>query len=387
MIHRFAVFTLTVCFLNAVSLAQPPGRRFPPQFNSTQVSPERKITFRVYAPDAQEARLSSSDIPDMRDAPAMTKNDEGIWEMTVGPVPAGAYRYTFNVDGLDFADPRNPATSESNANSVSLVTVPGSELFDTKAVPHGNVAKVTYFSKTLDRNRRMHVYTPPGYESGDGEFPVFYLLHGATDGDSSWSTVGRAGFILDNLIADGKAVSMIVVMPHGHTGPFVFGMTNNSFEKQMSDFQKDFESEVRPYIESHYRTINDRQHRAIAGLSMGGAQTLNIAFDNLADYAYVGVYSSGIFGIAGGFGGGEPNTQWEQSHLETLDKANLKDGLTLFWFGTGKDDFLLNTTQATVKMFKDHGFDVKYDETKGGHTWLVWRDYLSEFAPKLFRTN
>jgi enterochelin esterase family protein len=256
-------------------------------------------------------------------------------------------------------------------------------VFDLKEVPHGAVAKVPYYSSTLKKFRRMHVYTPPGYEKGSESYPVFYLLHGAGDCDDSWSSVGRAGVILDNLIATGKAKPMIVVMPAGHTGPF--GRGGGGFQKAMDEFGEDFANDIRPYVEKNYRVKADRANRAIAGLSMGGAQTLNVAFDKLGDYGYIGVYSSGIFGIAGGGGGQTPNTQWEDAHQATLDNAELKNGLKLVWFGCGKDDFLVKTSQATVDMLKKHKFDVVAHDTDGGHTWLNWRDYLAEFAPKLFQ--
>jgi enterochelin esterase family protein len=357
----------------------------PPAFVSPEVSADKKVTFRIHAPKAEAVRLSSGDTPGTGRGVAMKKGDNGVWEATVGPLPPGAYRYHFNVDGVPVVDPRNPATSESNENTWSLVYVPGSEVSDTKDVPHGAVAVVPYYSQTLKRFRRMHVYTPPGYEKGEGKYPVFYLLHGAMDSDASWSTVGRAGFILDNLLAAGKARPMIVVMPAGHTGPFRFGPpADRSFERQMNDFGDDFTNDVRPYVEKHYRVRADRAHRAIAGLSMGGAQTLNIAFAHPDDYAYIGVFSSGIFGIAGGPGRSGPNTQWEDQHKAALDNAELKKGLRLVWFGIGKEDFLVATDKATVNMLKSHGFDVTHRETAGGHTWINWRDYLHEFAPLLF---
>jgi enterochelin esterase-like enzyme len=204
------------------------------------------------------------------------------------------------------------------------------------------------------------------------------------DSDDSWSTVGRAAVILDNLIADGKAKPMIIVMPAGHTGAFRFG-PGGSLEKQMSEFADDFTGSIRPHIEANYRVLPGRENRAIAGLSMGGAQTLNISFDKLADYGYIGVFSSGIFGINGGFGGGAPSTEWEDSHKATLDDPELKKGLKLVWFACGKDDFLVPTNNATIAMLKKHGFDVTSRETDGGHTWQNWRDYLHEFAPLLFQ--
>jgi enterochelin esterase family protein len=231
----------------------------------------------------------------------------------------------------------------------------------------------------------MHVYTPPGYESGEGSFPVLYLLHGAFDSDDSWSTAGRAGFILDNLIAAGKAKPMIVVMPAGHTGPFRFGPPgDDSFNRQVDEFAHDFTGDVRPFVERTYRVEGDRAHRAIAGLSMGGMQTLNIAAGNLADYGYVGVFSSGVFGIAGGpFS--PPGPSWEERHKESLGNAELKDGLKLVWFATGKDDFLIETSRGTVDMLEKHGFEVTFRETDGGHTWTNWREYLRDFAPQLFQ--
>jgi enterochelin esterase family protein len=380
----FVVATLALLTTSAFVPAQERPAR-PPEFVSPEVSTEKKVTFRVHAPKAEAVRLTGSDIPGAGPGVQMKKGDNGVWEATVGPVPPGAYRYNFNVDGLAVIDPRNPSTSESNSNTWSLVHVPGSEISDTKDVLHGAVAAVTFYSQTLKRFRRMHIYTPPGYENSDGKYPTFYLLHGASDSDASWSTVGRAGFILDNLIAAGKAKPMIVVMPAGHTGPFRFGPRGDrSFERQMDEFGDEFAKDVRPYVEKHYRVLADRAHRAIAGLSMGGAQTLNVAFGHLEDYGYIGVFSSGIFGIAGGFGGEAPNTAWEESHKKVLDDADLKKGLRLLWVGCGKDDFLVKTSDATVAMFKNHQFQVVSKETAGGHTWLNWRAYLSEFAPLIF---
>ena len=284
-------------------------------------------------------------------------------------------------------DPRNPTTSESNANTWSLLTVPGSPVSDLKDVPHGAVAQVPYYSKTLGRFRRMHVYTPPGYEQGSSRLPILYLLHGAFDCDASWSTVGRAGLVLDNLIASGKAKPMIVVMPMGHTGPFRFG-PGESLQKQMNEFAEDFTTDLRPLVERLYRVSGERRHRAIAGLSMGGAQTLNIAMGRLDDYGYVGVFSSGVFGIDGRGPGASEGPSWEERHRAALENAELKKGLRLVWFATGKDDFLLETTRGTVKLLESHGFNVTYKETDGGHTWINWREhYLPEFAQSLFRDD
>ncbi len=309
--------------------------------------------------------------------------------VTLGPVEPGAYRYNFNVDGVSVIDPRNPAISESNNNVWSLVYVPGSDFMDTKDVPHGAVSAITYFSKSLGSFRRMHVYTPPGYQLGKGKYPVFYLLHGAGDCDEAWTSVGRAGFILDNLIAAHKARPMVVVMPAGHTRSFGFGTRVGAPSRPpVDEFVQDFTNDIMPYVETHYRVYTDRQHRAIAGLSMGGGQTLNIAIPNLDKFAYMGVFSSGVFGITGGGRSGalaaNSGPSWEEQHRDALDNAKAKKGLKLIWFSTGRDDSLIETSRATVAMLKQHGFNVVFQESSGGHTWINWRDYLNEFAPQLF---
>ncbi|HEX7858898.1 MAG TPA: alpha/beta hydrolase-fold protein [Verrucomicrobiae bacterium] len=353
------------------------------------ISPEVKdgnVTFRIVAPKAESVKLSGGDMPGVGQGKEMKKVTIGtneVWEVTMENVKPGYYRYNFSVDGLAVIDPRNPATSESNNNTWSLVGVPGAEFMDTQQVPHGAVSEVTYYSSSLKRFRRMHVYTPPGYESGAGKFPVFYLLHGASDSDDSWTTVGRAGVILDSLIAAKNAKPMLMVMPAGHTGPFRMG----GARPPVDEFNEDFLKDVVPHIEKNYRVHTDRQNRALAGLSMGGGQTLNIGVPNLEKFAYLGVYSSGVFGITGRGRDGRPveGPTFEERHKAILDDAKLKEGLKLFWFATGKDDFLLETSRATVEMFKKHNFNVTYKETEGGHTWIVWREYLNEFAPQLFQ--
>jgi enterochelin esterase family protein len=354
-----------------------------PRVVSPEVSADRRVTFRILAPKAEAVQLGSSgDIPGtgFGQPRPLTKGTNGVWEITVGPLPPGAYRYSFNVDGLTVVDPRNPKTSESNENTWSLVQVPGADWMDTQPVPHGAISEVTYWSSTLKRFRRLHVYTPPGYESGKGKYPIFYLLHGAFDSDDSWSTVGRAGYILDNLIAAGKAKPMVMVMPHGHTGPFAFGGS------LLGEFVPEFVADIMPQMEKRYRVYTDRRHRAIAGLSMGGAHTLEIGIPHLDKFAYLGVYSSGIFGIAGGPGGMQPTgPSFEEKNKAILDNPKLKPGLKLFWFATGKEDFLVNTSRATVEMFKKHQFNVVYKETDGAHTWDKWREYLNEFTPQLFQ--
>jgi enterochelin esterase family protein len=364
-----------------------------PVFASPEITSDRRIIFRIFAPDAKAVTLRAGDIP-MPDhkPPAFTRNEQGIWETTAGPVPAGAYRYTFVVDGVTVMDPRNPAVSESNATSWSLAVVPGADFVDVGNVPHGSVATIYYYSTALGRTRRMHIYTPPGYESGSARYPVFYLLHGASDSDDSWTSVGRANFIVDNLIATRKAVPMIIVMPAGHT---TRDMTRppSSGQPVRDEFSEDFVNDIMPYVEKNYRILTDRPHTAIAGLSMGGGQTLNISMLHLDRFAYVGVFSSGVFSrgprhpAADGSATPPPTvpTEWIEQHSVDLDNADLKAGLKLLWFSTGSDDALIPISKVTVAMLKEHGFKPVFLESAGGHTWLNWRDYLNEFAPQLFQ--
>jgi enterochelin esterase family protein len=274
----------------------------------------------------------------------------------------------------------------------SLVYVPGNRAMDTLNVPHGAVAEVHYYSKPLSQFRRMHVYTPPGYMLDKKRYPVFYLLHGAMDCDNSWTTVGRAGFILDNLIATGMAKPMIVVMPAGHVSGGAD--SGGGIARDVDAFSEDFTGAIMPYVEANYRVIRDRKNRAIAGLSMGGMQTLNVAMSNPGKFSYIGVFSSGVFGMApktppkeGGAGPSpkQSSPDWEEQHLSALENRDLKKDLKLLWFATGSDDFLVGTTEATVEMLEKHGFSPVYKKSDGGHTWINWREYLIEFAPKLFR--
>lgn len=414
------IFMLAALFV-AAAIAQPPAAATPaaqpgrgagrgaqgPQVISPEVMADRRVAFRILAPQAQNVRVTAGDIPGpvfTGNAGQLKKGDNGVWELVVGPLDPGAYRYSFVVDGVTVVDPRNSAISESLSNVSSLVVVPGSDLFDTKNVPHGAVASITYYSTALGRFRRMQVYTPPGYELGGQKYPVFYLLHGSGDNDNAWPSVGRAGFILDNLIATKKAKPMIVAMPAGHTTTSTFGGGRGApaagagaaAAPRQDEFYEDFTKDVMPYVEKNYRVIANRNDRAIAGLSMGGSQTLNVAFMNLAKFAYIGVFSSGA-SLGGGRGGrgAAPGAaaapaapappDWETIHKADLDNAALKKGTKLIWLSTGVDDGLIANTRTTVELLKKHGFAPVFKESPGAHTWINWRNYLTEFAPQLFR--
>ncbi|MEM1094783.1 MAG: alpha/beta hydrolase-fold protein [Bacteroidota bacterium] len=352
----------------------------PPPVGSPEVQEDRTVTFRLRAAKAEQVRLLSSDLPGLMVGADLAKEGD-VWSFTTEAVPAGAYRYHFLVDGIRVVDPENKATSESNNELSSVVLVRGSPHFDAADTPQGTLAEVRYHSETLGKARRMHVYTPPGYEDGQADYPVFYLLHGASDSDDSWTSVGRAHVIFDNLIAAGDAPPMVVVMPDGHTAPFNFAQPGD-FEQQMADFVQDFMHEVRPLVESRYRIKDGRANRAIAGLSMGGAHTLDIMAEQLGDFAYFGVFSSGVFSLNPMTP--PPSPTWAEQHAATLNDASLKDGLELLWMRIGTQDFLLQISRLTVEMLQEHGFEVTYDETDGAHTWLEWRDYLVTFASALF---
>jgi enterochelin esterase family protein len=373
-IRTLADAVLAMLAVAGLAAAQPGGKKGPTVV-SPEVKADRNVNFRILAPKAASVGVFSTDIPGGFKPRPMKKGDDGVWEATLGPIDPGTYRYLLNVDGVQTVDPRNPAVSESNGNAWSVVHVPGAEFMDTRDVPHGAVSRVYYRSSALGKDRRMHVYTPPGYEAGTDKYPVLYLLHGAGDCDDSWTSVGRANFILDNLIAGGKAKPMIVVMPAGHTGPFTFGMAKGGFGN--ARFEDDFLKDIVPYVEKHYRVQTNRADRAVAGLSMGGGQTLNVAAARPKDFGYVGVFSSGvIFGKA---------SDWEKQNHAGLTDAEARKGLKLLWFATGKDDFLMPRTRETVALLQKHGFEPVFRETSGGHTWINWQLYLNEFAPQLFR--
>lgn len=414
--HKTLAALIIAAALATVAGAQPRAGRGQrgPTVVSPEVMPDGRVVFRVAAPDAKEVTFTGTDATNLfspngpgplegttkpavppgatlpEGGPQFEKNDAGIWEATLGPLPPGAYRYVFMVDGVRVIDPVNPHVSESRSEVWSLFTVPGSELIDTRDVPHGAVAEVFYYSEVLQTTRRMHIYTPPGYENNKRKYPVFYLLHGSTDSDDSWSTVGRATFILDNLIAARKAQPMIMVMPNGHQPPVDAAAAPTPGD--MNPFTAEFLTDILPYVEKHYRSLNDRPHRAIAGLSMGGNQTMTIAFTELGKFAYIGVFSSGVFGPgsrrrgSAGFGAQAqpPAPDWEASHLADLDNPKLKKGTKLIWFRTGVDDGLISTTKYSVELLQKHGFEPFYQESAGAHTWFNWRNYLIQFAPQLF---
>jgi len=379
---------VAMCMLSVAAAAQVPSRpdsaaarptppRRPPTPNDSLVSPEvaadGRVTFRLYAPKATEVVVTGEVAPGFGQPLVMSRDARGVWSAVSSALPSGAYRYSFTVDGVTTVDPKNVATSASQTSLASLVVVsPNGDDFqaDRADVPHGAVAKVVYRSPTLGE-RRMHIYTPPRYNEGSN-LPVLYLIHGGGDSDESWSTVGRAGFILDNLIAAGKARPMVVVMPAGGVGRSSAPMTSDATR---DPFTRDLLDAIIPYVEANYRVSKRPEDRALAGLSMGGIQTLNIGLTNLDRFPWLGVFSSGWF---------PPDLQaFEERHGRALEST--KTPPKLFWMAHGATDIAKPQSEKVIAMLGRHGIRVVSKETPGGHTWSNWRDYLRDFAPLLFR--
>jgi enterochelin esterase family protein len=386
------VFGLLVSGLVAVSAsAQPPQRKPTPndRLISLEVSADHKVTFRIYAPKASEVTVRGDWMTTMEPV-KLTKDDQGVWSAAVGPLTPDFYSYAFNVDGVKTLDPKNPMIKQGIGSVDNMFFVPGKEadFEDNKKVPHGEIRQVWYQSSTLNTQRRMHVYTPPGYDAGTDKYPVFYLLHGGGDEDSGWSTIGRAGFILDNLIADKKAKPMLVVMPNGslprpaNMPRITPGQTPSpEAAKAMAAFRQRFTDEllkdIIPVVEKNFRVRTGAENRALAGLSMGGGQTLNAVTSHPNQFAYVGVWSAGI---------GQNAADWEKRNatfLDSSDKVNAT--VKLFSISVGDKDFTFAGSKNLAELLKKHGIKNELHVSGGGHTWINWRNYLNEFAPRLFQ--
>jgi enterochelin esterase-like enzyme len=396
--QRTAKFSIAASLFLMVAPAQTPRRE--PTPNDTLKSPEvlsdNRVTFRIYAPKASEVSIGGDWIAQGRGTGGkLEKDDKGVWSITVGPLVPDFYSYSFTVDGVRTIDPKNAMIKQGVATLDNMFEVPGEPAaFEAnKPVPHGEIRIAWYQSNVLDTMRSMHVYTPPGYDSSSAKYPVFYLLHGGGDEDSGWSTIGRAGFIMDNLLAANKAKPMIVVMPNGSmprpanapafAPPAPGAGPNPAMAAAMSQAQERFADEllknVVPYVESHYRVLANRDNRAIAGLSMGGGQTLRVAPANLDKFAYIGVWSSGV--------NRQATADFEKRNaqfFETPAKTNTM--VKLLWLGVGEKDPLANASAKNLaEVLKSHDIKSEFHETEGGHTWINWRHYLNDYAQLLFR--
>ena len=367
-------------FLAAAAL---PGLAHPLQ--SPEVHSDTRVTFRFRAPNATAVLLDREGAQRV----PMQKDGQGVWSLTTDPLEPDLYGYTFVADGVSLIDPSNPLMKPNLLNTQSVVHVPGpaSLPWEVGDVPHGVLHRHFYKSGVVGDQRDFYVYAPPGYDpKAKKPYPVLYLLHGYSDDASGWTAVGRAHVILDNLIAQGKARPMLIVMTLGYGAPEILatgwrGVNDRALLQRNYDrFRDALLTEVIPQVEKSYRVAKDRNSRAIAGLSMGGSQTLNAAFATLDKFAYIAVFSSGASLMnAGGTSG------WEERHKDVLDNPKLKKGIKLIWMSTGKDDGLITNSRATVELLKKHGFNPVFLESPGAHTWINWRNYLGQYAPLLFR--
>lgn len=353
-----AVVLVSVIALSTAVMAQ--GRQ---RATSPEVLPDSRVTFRLQAPNANEVTLS---IDSIQGPVAMTREGDGPWTVTVGPLAPEIYNYHFNVDDFSTIDPGNPWVKDGLRSTVSLVEVPGNPptFQEIQDVPHGVVAIHTFKSVSIGQNRTYRVYTPPNYNTaGNTRYPVLYLLHGAGDDDRGWTTVGRANYILDNLIAERAAVPMIIVMPNG-SYPRGGGSTANAYERDLLEV-------IIPEVERNYRVNATAANRALAGLSMGAGQTLDIGMKHLDMFAWMGVFSNGV------------NDSYADTHGRYLGQAN--DRLRLLWTAIGEDDSLLPRYNTLLALLDSRNVRHTSKISAGGHTWSNWRHYLHEFAPLLFR--
>lgn len=373
----------------------------PPSFVSPQVNADRTLALRLFAPAAKQ--VSAAGELDGQVHP-MTKGADGVWSVTMGPLAPDIYTYAFNVDGVTALDPRNANTKYGYGifGATSVVQVAGSAagFYDVQPVPHGDVRIRPYLSKSLGVSRTVWVYTPPGYDAGR-DYPVLYLLHGAGDIESGWTMIGRANTILDNLIAEKKARPMVVVMPLGHTiqsfwtGPakaavdpvsdvmskgagldeIIATMMSGDGKGGLSPFAHDLVDDVMPMIERDFKVSRRPDDRAIAGLSMGGGQSINLAFAKPELFRYVVLMSPAASGRVGQY------YDAVLKHPETVNKQ-----FKLFWIGVGKDDTLTGPGDRDFDAaLKAAGVTHTFALSDGRHEWTVWRHNLLDVAPLLFR--
>ncbi len=353
-------------------VAQPPGS---PVVVSPQVNADNTVTFRLLAPQAKEVKLNAQF---EKAAVPMTKDAQGVWSVTTGPVKPDMYPYAFNVDGLSIADPKNSALfpNEGFQNSVVEITGPAPLVHTLQNVPHGTLSYRYYQSPELGQ-RPVLVYTPPGYETDPKTaYPVLYLLHGTTDTEETWTKVGRANIILDNLIAQGKAKPMIVVMPYGRAYPAISkssGSLRNWDNLQL--IKKDFLVNLFPFVDKNYRVKKDKDSRAIAGFSGGGGTSL-----------FVGLNNPELFSWVCGFAPGMLKDEFDRNNATAFaNPALTNQRLKLFWIGVGKEDGLYPVINDYLKVLDEKKIKHEMLISEGGHTWMNCKLYLNTIAQKLFK--
>lgn len=343
-----------------------------PRTVSPEVHDDGTVTFRLRAPDAPNASVNASWAGGET---AMQKGEDGVWSATVGPAEPGIYAYTYEVAGVRLIDPHNPEIKLWQGGHSSLVTIPseGPAFYEYTAVDHGDLHTHYFDSSVVERERSITVYTPPGYAESSATYPTLYLLHGSGDDERAWVDVGRANWILDNMIAAGEIEPMVVVMPNGH--PVPWGDRSQARGANTKLFRQELVGDVLPLVESRYRVKEDRAARAVAGLSMGGGQALNTGLARLDLFAWVGAFSAAAPDPA--------DDLMTQALFENPEHSN--ERIELLWIAIGEDDFLLERNETYHAALGEHGIEHEYQVTEGDHSWPVWRGYLHELAPLLFR--
>lgn len=332
--------------------------------NYPRLLPDNRMEFKVKAPDAKKVQI------DLGRKYDLTRNANGEWTGTTDPLTPGFHYYFLIIDGVSVADPASESFYGCSAmtSGVEIPYPAGDIRFYTADVPHGDIRMKRYFSKTANDWRRMFIYCPPGYDTSKESYPVLYLQHGGGEDERGWSNQGRTDIILDNLIAKGEATPMVIVMTDGNT----------------RDFESELLEDCIPFVEKNFRVKTDRNNRALAGLSMGGIQTLNVGIPHLDLFAYLGVFSSGWWANS------RPNQSMNDTEkyytMLKEKKSDYNTKLKLFWLSMGgKEDIAYNNCQIMMKRFDEIGIKYNYFETPGGHTWPVWRESLYKFAPLLFK--
>jgi len=333
-------------------------------FISPEVHADKTVTFRFRAPDAREVKLDSQITSERQQ---MTRDENGIWSVKIGPVKPDIYPYCFVVDNIQVADPVNPLIFANERFKFSLVDIPGDQplIHSVQNVPHGNISYRYYYSSTLGRTRTLVIYTPPGFDLDvKTRYPVLYLIHGGSDTEETWTKVGRANVIADNLIAQGKAKSMIIVMPYANVIPAI-----------RDAFTKDVMNDIISFIEANYPVLTDNKNRAIAGFSVGGGQTLNIGLMNPDKFAYVCSYApyTATEEFKNNF------TEWSP------DAAKMNKQLKLFSISIATEDFLYESVKENIAMFKSRNLNLQTLIVPGGHTWMNCKLYLANTLQQLFR--
>ena len=328
-----------------------------------------RVAFSIYAPNAKEVGFGGDAMPWGKPV-EFRKADNGVWTAVIPDVKDGVYRYNFVVDGVTVQDPKGMLSPETAA----LANVgDGKQFYDVRSdIPHGAIAQRLYQSTTLKTLRRLHVWTPAGYEKGSESLPVLYLIHGGGDNDASWPGVGCAGTILDNLMAEGKMQPMVVVMPNG-------SIPTENLMDEVPLFEKDLMTDIIPFIEANYRVLPDKRHRAVAGLSMGGMETMETLLNDYDKFDYFWVLSAGWFPAQ------KEQFDGYRQRLEKVADGVKKNVRQLVFTQGGPEDIAYQNGLATLKLFDAAGIKYEYYEAPGGHTWYTWRNNLYQLAQRLFK--